>query len=115
MQRLSYIKKRCKYIEKNFEPYSLKTWSPNVEDMSHDELKLPDSVTFFLKPILKPFGDRTPNISRIVDCISQDIISNILGQKTALPKHFLLGLGLQSLVGSRKVIAILHKFGHCVS
>ena len=105
MQRLSYIKKRCKYIEKNFEPYSLKTWSPNVEDLSHDELKPPDSVTFFLKPIVKPFGDRTPNINRIVDCISHDIIFSILGQITALQKHFLLGLGLQKFSWLQK--------GHC--
>ena len=30
-------------------------------------------------------------------------------------KHFLLKLGLHSLTGSRKIIAVVRKFGHCVS
>lgn len=84
------------------------------QNLSVDELKLPDSLTFF-KSILKLSGDRTANINRIVDCISQDIVFNILGRITALQKHFLLGLGLHCLVGSRKVIDILHKLGHCVN
>ena len=37
------------------------------------------------------------------------------GWKTALQKHFLLGLGLHCLVGYRKVNDILYKFGHYVS
>ena len=100
---------------KKFELYSPKTWPPNVEDLGYDELKPPDSVKFLLKSILKPSGDRTPNINRIVYCISQDIVFNVLGRKTSLQKHFLLGLGLHSLVGCRKAIDIFYKFGHCVS
>ena len=81
--------------------YSPKTWPPNVEDLGDDELKPPDSITFFLQ--LKPSDNCTPNINRIVDCISQDNVFNILCRKTALQKYFLLGLELYSLVGSRNV------------
>lgn len=84
---------------------------PNLGD---DELKPPDSLTFF-KSILKPSGDCTANTNRIVACISQVIVFNVLGWITALQKHFPLGLGLHCLVGSRKVIDILHRFGHCVN
>ena len=31
------------------------------------------------------------------------------------PKHLLLGLGLHNLTGSRKVVDILNKLGHCIN
>ena len=100
---------------KKFESFSWKMWPPNVEELCMAELKPPESVTLFVRSILRPTGDRTPNVDRIIDSISQDIVFNILGRKIIQQKHFLLGLGLHSLTASRKVIDILYKFGHSVS
>ena len=82
---------------KDSESYSPKTWPPNVEDLTNDELKPPDSVTYVLEWILKPSGNHTPNINPLAYCILQDIILNILGQKTALQKHFLFDIGIAQL------------------
>ena len=89
---------------KKFESFSLKYWPPNVEELCMTELEPPESVTFMVKSILRPTGDRTPNIDRVVDSISQDIVFHILGRKIIQQKHFILGLGLHSLTGSRKAI-----------
>ena len=102
-------------ILQKFKTYSPKTWPPSIEEIMSDDLNPPDSVYLFMKSLLKPNGERTPNVPRIVDSLSQDLVYNVLGRKVLQPKHFFLGLGLHSLTASRKVIDMIHKFGHCVN
>lgn len=104
-----------KDIFKKFHSFAMEDWPPDPEKLKGSELEPPQSVQHFVKSLLKPVGDRTPNIERIVDCLTQDIVFNVLHRKVPLKKQFLLGLGLHSLSGSRQIIEILFKFGHCVS
>lgn len=104
-----------KDIFKKFDSFSMENWPPDPQELDTPELEPPQSIQCFVKSLLKPAGDRTPNINRIVDCLTQDIVFNVLHRKVPLKKQILLGLGLHSLTGSRKIIDILFKFGHCVS
>ena len=104
-----------KDIFQKFDSFTMEDWPPDPEQLNASELEPPQSVQYFVKSLLEPVGDRTPNIDRIVDCLAQDIVFNVLRRKVPLKKQFLLGLGLHSLSGSRQIIEILFKFGHCVS
>ena len=55
------------------------------------------------------------NLTRLVDLFAQDITFAVTRGKHMQEKHFLLGQGLHNLTGSRKVIDIAHKLGHCTS
>lgn len=60
---------------------------------------------------------RRNNIGRVkkVCSLSQDIIYAITNGQMKTLKHMTLRLALKSLTSSRKVIAILNKYGHCCS
>lgn len=90
-------------------------WPPDLNTFNSTELQPLEIVQLFVKSLLQPEGRKMPNVNRIVDCLAQDIVFNVLNRQVPLKKHFLLGLGLHSLTGSRQLIDILFKFGSCVS
>ena len=65
-------------ISQKFDNYSLKAWPPNIEEILGDEMKPPDSVMTLVKAWLKSVKDKTPNITRISDPLSQDTVYNVL-------------------------------------
>ena len=72
----------------------------------------------FLETLIYPEGHRkslSPNLARIVSSFAQDITGAVTRGKQIQNKQILLGLGLHSLTGSRKVIDIIHKLGHSIS
>ena len=113
------IKNAAKVLRKNifekFNSFTMEDWPPDPEKLNSTELEPPESVVLFVKSLLQPSGDRTPNINRIANSLAQDIVYNVLQRKVPLKKQFLLGLGLHSLSGSRQIIDILFRFGSCVS
>ena len=57
--------------------------------------------------------NQSTNLACLVESFAQDIASAVTRGKCMLRKHFLLGQSLHNLTGSRKVIDIVHKLGHC--
>ena len=55
------------------------------------------------------------NLARLVESFAQDMASAVTRGKYMQRKHFLLGQRVHNLPGSRKVIGIAHKLGHCTS
>ena len=103
-------------VFEKFESFSMEEWPPDPNRFNSVDLQPPQIVQTFVRSLLQPASsNRTPNIERIVDCLSQDIVYDVLNRRVPLKKHFLLGLGLHSLTGSRELIEILSKFGSCVS
>ena len=47
--------------------------------------------------------------------LCEDVIFSATSEQTKPKKHLMLGITMTSLTGSRKVIEILNKLGHCVS
>ena len=95
-----------------FNGFTEKIWPPSTEELSRDERKPPDNVYSFLNTLIKP---RSPLISIVINSIAQDLVYAVTRGKVIQEKHFLLALGLHNLTGSRHVIDILHKMGHCIS
>ena len=47
--------------------------------------------------------------------ISEDVVFAATGELKKLQKHLMLGIALKSLTGSRKVVEIMNRLGHCIS
>ena len=72
----------------------------------------------FLETLIYLEGHRkypSPNLARIVNSFPQDITGAVTRGKQIQKKQILLGLGLHSLAGTKKVIGIIHKLGHSIS
>lgn len=93
-------------------------WPPTADDLDNDTFNPPSSVMEFMKALLN-FGNRckekSSNITRMAESFAQDIVFAVTRGEVLQLKHYLLALGLHSLTGSRKVIDIINKFGHCLN
>ena len=57
----------------------------------------------------------TPNVSRLVESFSYDLIHGVSKGNVITAKHFLLGLGLHRLSGQKKVVQLTNRLGNCMS
>ena len=57
----------------------------------------------------------TEKQARLISSITKDIVFAVTRGKVMQRTHFLLALRIHSLTGSRKIIDIVHKLGHCIS
>ena len=57
----------------------------------------------------------SPNVSRLVESFSYDLIHGVSKGNVITAKHFLLGLGLHSLSGQKKVVQLTNRLGNCMS
>ena len=92
-------------------------WPPNTEELSKESLKPPASIYRFLKALFKnkKYNYITTAQNRWIDSFAHDLVYGITNGQTMQLKHFLLATGLHDLTGSRKVVDIVHKLGHCLS
>ena len=93
-------------------------WPPSIEKLSDPDRTPVKSFIKFLESLIYLEGHRkspSPNLARIVNSFAQDITGAVTRGKQIQKKQILLGLGLHSLTGSRKVIDIIHKLGHSIS
>ena len=94
------------------------TWPPTANDLESDKFKPPNSVIDFMKSVLSLENrskETSVNMTRMAESFAQDLVFGVTRGKVLQLKHFLLALGLHSLSGSRKVIDIVSKFGHCLN
>ena len=110
----------AKYLRHDIKSYCEKlpetNWPPTIEMLTTKERALPLSITNFLTNLLKPSGKPvTDNLSRKISSLAYDFIHFISRGVVLTPKHFLLGLGLHSLTGQKKVVQLVSKLGHCIT
>ena len=94
------------------------TWPPTATELQSDKFTPPSSLILFMKALLtfsKTSIEKSANISRLAESFAQDIVYGVTRGKVLQVKHFLLALGLHNLSGSRKVIDLVNKFGHCIT
>ena len=104
-----------KDILEKFENIS-EIWPPDIEELKAEKYSPPDSVVKFFKLLFSPKeSDKAPNVNRIIESLSQDVVFNVMRGKVMQQKHFILALGLHGLSASRKIIDIVHKMGHCLN
>ena len=91
-------------------------WPPTAEELESEKFKPPSMLLSFIESLLTTSEkSRSTKMNRLTESISQDIVFNLCEGKVLQSKHFLLALGLHNLTGSRKVLDIIHKLGHCLS
>ena len=118
-----YILKKAAKILRNdmvekFKNCPQPKWPPSAEELQSETFAAPVSVFEFIKTLITPTANRksrTSNITRIAQSITEDVVFNIFKGKIMQPKHFLLALGLHNITGSRKVVDIVSKLGHCLN
>ena len=89
-----------------------------LEDMYKGEIDVPELVLDFFTYLIGGPDSRCcsqPSKQRRINSINQDaIFAATSGQKNP-GKHLVIGMTLKSLTGSRKVVDMMNRLGHCVS
>ena len=82
------------------------------------EVNIPDDLLYFLCLVITGQDDlnhASDRANRYVEASASDLIFKVTRGQVKPAKHLLLGLGLKSMMGSKKLLEILNNFGHCVS
>ena len=97
----------------------------NIEDLQLDTAKrlLPQSLYWLIRWIVtgEPLGDHTiasaPNITdeRKIIMVGQDLIHCASHARVKLPKQVGLAMCVKHLTGSKQLITLLNRMGHCSS
>ena len=89
-----------------------------VEDIFKGEVEVPDLVQNFFKYLIGGPDSRKWDLEsrkRRIKSISQDVVFSTTPGIKKPSKHLQQVLAIKSLIGSRKVVEILNRMGHCVS
>ena len=80
------------------------------------EVQIPDSVSSFFE-ILYAGGNKDVSTRkrRLVESTSADVIYSCSGGKLLPGKRMSLGIALKSMTGSKSVVNLMNRFGHCAS
>ena len=99
---------------------------PDVKDVSQETAKriVPSSLYLLLRQIISPFKlDEFGNIplcsktedERKILTIAQDVIHCVSNSRVKLPKHIGLAMAIHHFTGSKMIITLLNRMGHCSS
>jgi hypothetical protein len=106
---------RKKIMEMEYDPLPEEL---KLNDIKKGEISIPDLLLkFFTYLIGGPDSRRSHAESKKIriNSLSQDTIFAATSGKRKPAKHLKLGIALKSLTGSKKVIQILNRYGHCPS
>ena len=122
--KMSTVQTAANYIREDIlnklESLPITAWLPSIEQQSNPDHSQAESLCNFLETVIYLEGHRkspSENLVGLVNSqdITQDITSAVSRGKNIQYKQLILGQVLHNLTGSRKVIDILHKLGHCIS
>lgn len=77
----------------------------------------PELINFYSTLIAGSSQKRkeNPKCIRQVESYCEDIVYAIHNGQVKMSKHIVLGITLKSLTSSRKIVDIIHRYGHCIS
>ena len=55
------------------------------------------------------------SVDHVVHSIASDLVAGVTNGKIMTAKQFLLALGLHNITGTRKVVDIVSRLGHCIN
>jgi len=87
-----------------------------LESLQKGEVKPLNELLEFFR-VLYTGKSTTPNtdqMERLIQSVVDDVMYNASHGRLKQSKHLCLALTIKSLIGSRKIIEILNRFGHCV-
>ena len=89
-----------------------------IQDVKRGEIDVPDIICQFLTYLIGGPDTRRSNSPpklRRIKSISEDLVFAVTSGKKKPSKHLTLGLAIKSMSGSRKIVEILNRLGHCAS
>ena len=89
-----------------------------IEDIKRGEVTVPELVATFFQNLIGGPDVRhwESNFKKIrIKSMSEDAVFAAAAGLKKPQKHLMLGIALKSLTGSRKVIKIMNRLGHCAS
>ena len=118
-----YLKKAADYLQQDILKYaeevpSESIWPPTANSLLLEDRHLPESLVSFLEKLLSKTDTHhkvSPTVLRLVESYGADLIHGVTRGKTLTAKHFLLAMGLYDVTGSRMVIEVVNKLGHCIN
>ena len=120
--KMSTVQAAANYIRgdilNKLESLPIIEWPPSMEQLSNPDHSPAESLCKFLETVIYLERHRkspSENLVLLVNSFTQDMTSAVSRGKKIQYKQLILGQGLHNLTGSRKVINILHKLGHCIS
>ena len=120
--KMNTVQAATNYIREDIlnklESISITEWPPSKEQLSSPYHSPPESLCKFLETVIYLEGHcKSPseNLVPLVNSLARDITSAVSRDKKIQYKPLILGQGLHNLIGSRKIIDILHTLGHCIS
>ena len=111
LQRASAILKAD--IHNFVSPYP--SWPPSANVLIESEFELPERLSYFLTSLFEKRSKPSDRVKRIVSSLGQDIIYNSSRGLLKTQKHTQLGLIIKRQTGSRHIIDICNRLGHCIS
>ena len=89
-------------------------WS--AENIIKGEVDIPENLQNFYKILYtgSESGPCSSRKTRLTNSSSADAIFACSGGKLIPGKHLSLGLALKSMTGSKSVVSLLNRFGHCI-
>lgn len=89
-----------------------------VRELTEGEVSVPQNLSQFYYTLVAGNNCKRRNNSkciRQVQSLSEDAVYAIFNGKYKTSKHIKLGIVLKSLTSSRKIVDIIHRYGHCIS
>ena len=115
-----YILKEADFLKEDILGYSkqlgdtTEEWPPTYDNLL-EKIQIPESLELFLIPLLKNSKNNVPSKTEtVIETLAAHIIFSVTRDKLLTLKHFALAMGLHSITGSRQVIDIFNKLGHCI-
>ena len=88
-------------------------WPPTYDNLL-EKIQIPKSLEFFLMQLLKNIKNVSSKTETGIESLVANIIFSVTRGKLLTLPHFVLGMDLHSIMGSRKVTYILNKLGQCI-
>ena len=89
-----------------------------INDLIKGEVDVPELLLQFFTALIcgpDPRQRESERKQRRIKSIAEDVIFASTSGKKIPGKHFQIGLALKSLTGSRKIIEIMNRLGHCIN
>ena len=116
--KMSTVQAAANYIREDIlsklQSLLISEWPPSIEQLfnpNHSPAESLETVIYFEGHRKSP----SENLVDLLSSLAQDITSAVSRGKKIQYKQLILRQGLHNPTGSRKVIDIHHKLGHCIS
>lgn len=109
------IKETGKYLRTTILEMPKMAEISKVDDLYEYHLEPPDRLLLLLRQIICGKSDiQSEAQERRIMSVAEDVISCTSKGSVKPQKHILMGLGIKSMTGSKKIVKALNRFGHSI-